>query len=400
MLQLSKRLDVIRPSLTLALNARVKERIENGVDVINLTLGEPDFSTPLWIQDAVTQALKEGMTRYTPTQGVLPLRKAIQKKFQKDYGLDYSVNMITIGAGTKQLIFNAMLATLNPGDEVIIPVPYWVSYPDIVQLCQGVPVFATCHAQNNFKLDVDELRYRITSRTKWLILNSPNNPSGSVYTKQELFDLAQVLVKYPHVHILCDDIYELLVFDDLPFHSLVKLEPRLHFRSLICNGVSKSYAMTGFRLGYAAGPEPIIQAMNLLQSQSTSNVCSLSQAAAIAALNGPQDFIKEWRLIYDERRHYLHQTINSIDGLEAFMPQGAFYLYVNCEKVLQKKAPNGAWITSDEELCAYFLETANVAVVGGAAFGLSPYFRLSYATPLETLKSGCMRIAHAISQLS
>lgn len=399
MITLAKRLKNLQPSPTLALNAAAQELKRAGVDIINFTLGEPDFDTPMWIQESVTKAMHDGITRYTSVDGLPELKNVIQKKFKRDYDIEYPLNMITIGAGTKQIIFNAMLATLNKGDEVIIPAPYWVSYPEIVKFCEGNPIIADGNPKNHYKIDADELRFRINSHTKWVILNSPNNPSGAVYTKQELFDIAQILVKNPHVYILCDDIYEYLTYDVSPFQSIVKIEPRLYYRTLVCNGISKSYAMTGFRLGYAAGPQDVIQAINLLHSQSTSSVCSLSQAAAIRALNEPPSFFDEWKNIFDDRRQFVHKAINDIVGLSCELPQGAFYMYVNCEKLIHMKTPEDMTLSNDEDVCTYLLKEANVAVVPGKVFGLSPYFRISYATSMDTLKEGCKRIQQAVSKL-
>ncbi len=399
MTELAKRMNTLKPSATFALNATAHNLKQSGVDVINLTLGEPDFAVPNWVQDAVIQGMKDGFTKYTAVDGLPPLKKAIQAKFQRDYGLEYAMQMITVGAGTKQIIFNVMLATLNAGDEVIIPVPYWVSYPDITRFCQGVPVFAETSAFNQFKITPDELRFRINDRTKWLILNSPNNPSGAVYTADELRALSEVLIKFPHVNILCDDIYELMTYDAATFHSLVKIEPRLYHRTLICNGVSKSHAMTGFRLGYAAGPQDLIHAINLIQSQSTSNVCSLSQVAAIAALEHDLDFFKEWKQTYDERRLAVMDGLEHIDGLTFIRPQGAFYVYIGCLALMHSTTPKGVKISSDVDLCTYLLEEAHVALIPGSAFGLSPYLRMSYTVCKDTLVEGCKRIKTAVEQL-
>ncbi|MDP5370258.1 MAG: pyridoxal phosphate-dependent aminotransferase, partial [Pseudomonadota bacterium] len=315
MFKLADRMNTIQPSPTLVLNAKAGELRAQGIDIVNLSTGEPDFDTPKWIQDAAIKAMQNGVTKYTPGDGLPALKAAIQKKLLRDYDLDYDLNMITVGAGGKQVIFNALMASVNPGDEVIIPAPYWVSYPEIVNFCGGIPILVTCPPEDNFKLTAEQLRYHITDRTRWLILNSPNNPTGVVYTREELRALSAVLMEFNHVNILSDDIYENLIYDDKKFVSIVRVEPRLKFRTLVVNGVSKSYAMTGWRLGFAAGPADLIKAITLLQSQSTSNACSISQAAAVEAFIGPQDFLDDWRHSFVERRDASLKAINEVAGL-------------------------------------------------------------------------------------
>ena len=399
MFDLADRMNTIQPSPTLVLNAKATELRAQGVDIINLSAGEPDFATPQWIQDAAIQAMQQGLTKYTPADGLPVLKEAIKRKLLRDYDLDYDLKMITVGAGGKQIIFNALMASVNPGDEVIIPAPYWVSYPEIVSFAGGIPVFVECLPENDFKLTADQLRSHITSRTRWLILNSPNNPTGAVYSRNDLRALSDVLMEFNHVNILSDDIYEHLTYDGETFASIVRVEPRLKFRTLIVNGVSKSYAMTGWRLGFGAGPVDLIRGINLLQSQSTSNACSISQGAAAAAFDGPQDFLNDWRRSFVERRDAAYKVISAIPGLTCVMPKGAFYHYVNCEKLLGAKTPDGTRLRFDKDICLYLLQHAKVMVVGGDAFGLSPYFRISYATSMENLMEGCRRIAEAVLAL-
>lgn len=399
MLVLSNRIQRIRPSATLALNAKAATMRAAGKPIINLTVGELDFNTPLWICDAATEAMRQGLTRYTPTDGMPALKKAIQTKLGKTYGLEYDLDEIMVSTGGKQVIFNALLATLNPEDEVIIPAPYWVSYPEIVALFGGVCRFIPCKQDNNFKLSPKDLEKAITPKTRWVILNTPSNPTGATYTKDELKVLAKILYSNPHVWILCDDIYENIVYDDTTFHSIVRIEPRLKFRTLIVNGVSKSYAMTGWRIGYGVGPSDLIQAMSMAQSQSTSNPCSIAQAASIAALNGPHAFLKEWREILQHRRNLALEKINSIEGLQCTKPTGAFYLYINCAKFMGARTQEGAVIETDTDLCQYILENAYVALVNGAAFGLSPYLRLSYTTDKSFLLEACQRLADVLGVL-
>ena len=399
MFSLADRLRSIQPSPTLALNARAAALKAEGIDVINLAAGEPDFETPGWIQESAIQAMKQGLTKYTAVDGIQPLKKAIQEKFRRDNDLEYTLDEITVANGGKQILFNAMMASLNTGDEVIIPAPYWVSYPDVVRMFGGVDVIVPCTEETGFKLTAEALRQAITKRTKWVILNSPSNPTGSVYSKQDLKSLADVLCHYPNIYILSDDIYEHLIYGDVPFYNIAQVEPHLKNQTLILNGVSKSYSMTGWRIGYGAGPQTLIRAMNLIQSQSTSNACSIAQGGAVMAINGPQEFLNDWRQIFAERRDKTLQALNQVSGLNCLTPDGAFYLYVNCQGVLGKQTPNGKILETDNQFCAYLLDAAKVTAVSGDAFGLSPYFRISYATSLELLQAACQRIQEAVAQL-
>ncbi len=396
---ISRRMAYIKPSPTLAVTARAKELKDLGHDVIDFGTGEPDFDTPQFIKDAAIRALEQGKTKYTSVGGILPLRKAIVEKFRRDNGIDYTPEQIIVGVGAKQVIFNAFLASLDPGDEVIIPAPYWVSYPDMAVLAEGVPVIVTCTLENHLKLTPQELEKAITPKTKWLVLNSPSNPTGMAYSRQELEALAAVLRRHPHVHVLSDDIYEHLVYDGFQFVTLAHVAPDLKERILTVNGVSKSYSMTGWRIGYGAGPNALIKAMTMVQSQSTSNPSSISQEAALAALEGPQEFMQEWVKTFAARRDQALQILNDTPGLSCLTPQGAFYLYPSGARLMGKITPSGTHLTNDTELAAYLLDTAGVAVVPGVAFGLSPYFRISYATTTPVLLEGCRRISDAIRGL-
>ncbi|MCX7338316.1 MAG: pyridoxal phosphate-dependent aminotransferase [Alphaproteobacteria bacterium] len=396
---LASRLSRIQPSPTLALNARALELKLQGIDVINLAAGEPDFDTPAWIREAATQAMNQGLTKYTAVDGMLSLKQAVQKKFLRDNSLDYALDEINVSNGGKQVIFNALFATLESYNEVIIPAPYWVSYPDMVHLCGGISRIVPCGEDVGFKLTPRALEAAITPQTKWLILNSPSNPTGAVYSADELKALAAVLRPHPDIYVMSDDIYEHLIYDDLSFTNIVQVEPRLKFRTLIVNGVSKAYSMTGWRIGYGAGPAKLIKAMNLIQSQSTSNACSIAQAAAVMALNGPQDFLADWRQSFQDRRDMTLDGINKIEGLTCLRPGGAFYLYVNCAGVLGKTAPDGRPIETDNDFCGYLLDKAQVTAVSGDAFGLSPYFRISYAISKEKLTEACARIEKAVKAL-
>lgn len=396
---LANRLALIHPSPTLAMMAKATELKAQGIDVIALSAGEPDFDTPISIQNAAIDAMHKGMTKYTPVDGIVALKKAIQEKFKKDNNISFDLSEIMASTGGKQVIFNALMASINPGDEVIIPAPYWVSYPDIVNLFGGIPKSIPCLEKNNFKMTPDQLDSAITKNTKWLILNSPSNPTGEVYTREELEALGSILKKHPHVYILSDDIYEYLVYDDIPFYTLLSVCPDLKDRVLIVNGVSKAYSMTGWRLGYGAGPKPLIKAMTMLQSQSTSNPSSITQAAAVEAIHGPQDFLDGWRKSFVKRRDLVWSAINNIPGLSCQKPNGAFYLYINCESLLGKKTPKGDVLATDNQLVTYLLEEGNVALVSGDAFGLSPYFRISYATSESVLEDACQRIKKAVEVL-
>lgn len=396
---IGKRLDAIKPSATLAVSQRALELKRQGVDVYSLSAGEPDFPTPEHIIEAAYQAMKDGKTRYTAVDGTPELKKAIRDKFLRENDLDYQMNEIMASTGGKQVIFNAFFASLNRGDEVIIPAPFWVSYPDIVELADGVPVILPTAKENHFKITADRLDKAINSRTKWLVINSPCNPTGSSYTEQELKQLAEVLLKHPHVYIMSDDIYEHILYTNEPFKTIAQVEPRLKDRVLTINGVSKSYSMTGWRLGFAGGPSSLIKAMVTIQSQSTSNPCSITQAATVAALNGSQKFLQEHQEEFRKRRDFVVSRVNSIQGLSCLMPEGAFYVFVECAGIIGKKTPEGTLIQTDLDFADYLISSANVAVVAGSPFGLSPYIRLSYATDMETLRICLDRIAKAVSVL-
>ena len=396
---IADRLKRIKPSMTVGINVKANALRAEGKDVLVLAAGEPDFDTPLNIRKAAVTAMEEGQTRYVPGKGTPALQKAIQSKFLKDNNLNYNLDEIIVGVGGKHIIYNAMMATINPEDEVIIPAPFWVSYPDIVLLAEGKPIIVPCPEDQNFKLTADQLEKSITDKTKWLMLNSPSNPTGSLYSKQELQKLADVLLKYPQVLIMSDDIYEKVIYDDLEFSTLASVEPRLRDRCLTLNGVSKSYCMTGWRLGYCGAPKEIIAAMNKIQSQSTTSTSSISMAASVEALNGTQDFIDEHNQAFVRRRDLVVNLLNQIDGLSCLTPQGAFYVYPSCAGVIGKVTPHGQKISNDEDFMSYLLESEGIAGVHGAAFGLSPYFRLSYATSDETLKDACSRIKRACEKL-
>jgi aspartate aminotransferase len=397
---LSTSLDRIKPSPTIAVTQKARELQAAGHDVIGLGAGEPDFDTPDFIKDAAIAAIRAGDTKYTAVDGTPALKQAVIGKFKRENGLTYTADQISVGTGAKQVLYNALLATLNLGDEVIVPAPYWVSYPDIVLLGGGTPVIVPCSAENGFKLQPDDLRRAITPRTKWLILNSPSNPTGAAYSEADLTALAAVLNEHPQVYILSDDIYEHLVFDGFRFATIASVAPELLSRTLTLNGVSKAYAMTGWRIGYGAGPAPLIKAMAKLQSQSTSNPSSVSQAAATAALNGPQDFLGVFRESFTARRNLVVERLNAIPGLSCRTPDGAFYVYPSCAGLMGKKTPGGRVLGSDSDVVAYLLEEALVAVVQGEAFGLSPFFRISYATATDLLEKACDRIARAVERLS
>ncbi|AUN29607.1 pyridoxal phosphate-dependent aminotransferase [Niveispirillum cyanobacteriorum] len=389
---LADRLSRIKPSPTIAVTSKARALKAAGRDVIGLGAGEPDFDTPENIRAAGIRAIENGQTRYTDVDGTPDLKKAICAKFARENGLTYTPDQVTVGVGGKQVLYNALMATLNPGDEVIIPAPYWVSYPDMVLLAEGTPVTVACPAENGFKLLPADLDAAITSKTKWLILNSPSNPTGAAYTADELKALGEVLLKHPHVYIMTDDMYEHLVYEDFKFTTIAQVVPALYDRTLTVNGVSKSYSMTGWRIGYAAGPKALIKAMGIIQSQSTSNPTSISQAAAVEALNGPQDFIKERAAVFQTRRDLVVSMLNQATGLNCPNPEGAFYVYPSCAGTIGKTAPTGKVIETDEDFASELLEAEGVAVVHGAAFGLSPFFRISYATSTEVLEEACTRI--------
>ena len=396
---IADRLKRIKPSMTVGINIKANALRAEGKDVLVLAAGEPDFDTPLNIRKAASEAMDSGQTRYVPGKGTPALQKSIQSKFLNDNNLKYDLDEIIVGVGGKHIIYNAMMATINPNDEVIIPAPFWVSYPDIVLLAEGKPVIVQCPESQNFKITADQLEKNITDKTKWLMLNSPSNPTGSVYSKHELKQLAEVLLEYPNVLVMSDDIYEKVIYDNLEFATIASVEPKLKDRCLTLNGVSKAYCMTGWRLGYCGASKEIIAAMNKIQSQSTTSTSSISMAAAVEALNGPQEFITNHNKAFVRRRDLVVNLLNNIDGLSCLTPQGAFYVYPSCEGVLGKETPEGKEISNDEDFMTYLLESEGIAGVHGAAFGLSPYFRLSYATSDEILKDACARIKRACEKL-
>ena len=396
---IADRLKRIKPSMTVGINIKANALRAEGKDVLVLAAGEPDFDTPLNIRNAASEAMDSGQTRYVPGKGTPALQKAIQSKFLNDNNLQYDLDEIIVGVGGKHIIYNAMMATINPNDEVIIPAPFWVSYPDIVLLAEGKPVIVQCPESQNFKITANQLEKNITDKTKWLMLNSPSNPTGSLYSKHELKQLAEVLLEYPNVLVMSDDIYEKVIYDNLEFATIASVEPKLKDRCLTLNGVSKAYCMTGWRLGYCGASKEIIAAMNKIQSQSTTSTSSISMAAAVEALNGPQEFITNHNKAFVRRRDLVVNLLNNIDGLSCLTPQGAFYVYPSCEGVLGKETPEGKEISNDEDFMTYLLESEGIAGVHGAAFGLSPYFRLSYATSDEILKDACARIKRACEKL-
>jgi aspartate aminotransferase len=382
----------VKPSATLAADAKARELKAAGKDVISLAAGEPDFDTPDNVKEAGIRAIRDGKTKYTNVDGIPELKAAICAKFSRENGLKYQPAQINVSPGGKAVIFNAMVASLNPGDEVLIPTPYWVSYPDMVLLAGGTPRFVPTSAATDFKVQAADLEAAITPKTRWIILNSPSNPSGAAYAKSELRAIADVLVRHPQVWILTDDMYEHLVFGDFEFWTIAQLEPALYERTLTMNGVSKAYAMTGWRIGYAGGPEPLIKAMAKVMSQTTSNPSSISQWAAVEALNGPQDFIRPNARLFEERRDLVVSMLNQARGIRCPTPEGAFYVYPSVEGLIGKTAPSGKPLGSDEDFAVELLETEGVSVVFGAAFGLSPHFRISYATSNAVLEDACGRI--------
>ena len=397
---LSDALGRIKPSATIAATQKARALKAAGRDVIGLGAGEPDFETPANIREAAKAAIDRGETRYTDVDGTAVLKQAIIAKFKRENGLDYKPEQISVGTGGKQVLFNALLATVNPGDEVIIPAPYWVSYPDIVNFAGGTPVFVTGSAEDGFKLRAETLEKAITPKTKWVILNSPSNPSGAAYTRDELKALTDVLVRHPHVWILTDDMYEHLVYDNFVFTTPAQIEPALYERTLTMNGVSKAYCMTGWRIGYAGGPQSLIKAMSNLQSQSTSNPSSISQAAAVEALNGPQDFIPKNNQVFKQRRDLVVSLLNQAKGIRCPKPEGAFYVYPSCAGTIGRTSKGGVKINNDLDFCNALLEERGVAVVFGQAFGLAPHFRISYATSTEALKDACTRIQEFCADLT
>jgi aspartate aminotransferase len=397
---IAERLSRIKPSPTIAVTQKARELKAAGRDVIGLGAGEPDFDTPDNIKDAAIKAIKDGDTKYTAVDGTPALKEAIVEKFKRENGLDYSTAEVTVGTGGKQVLYNAFQATLNPGDEVIVPAPFWVSYPDMVLLAEGEPVAVPCPQNNNFKLRPEDLEAAITKKTRWLILNSPSNPTGAAYSREEMEALAEVLKKHENVWVLTDDIYEHLVYDGFEFTTMAQVSPELKARTLTMNGVSKAYCMTGWRIGFAAGPAELIKAMAKVQSQSTSNPSSISQAAAVEALNGPQDFIAEHNEVFKQRRDLVVDALNKIEGLSCPRPEGAFYVYPSCAGCIGKTTPDGKKINSDGDFVTYLLEAEGVAAVQGEAFGLSPHFRISYATATEALEEACVRIKRACEALT
>ncbi len=390
----------IKPSPTIAVTTKAAELRAAGRDVVGLGAGEPDFDTPDHIKAAAKTAMDEGKTKYTAVDGIPELKKAICAKFKRDNNLEYEPSQVTVSGGGKQVIYNALIASVNPGDEVLIPTPYWVSYPDMVLLAGGEPVFIPTTAENNFKMRAADLEAAITPKTKWLIFNSPSNPSGAGYTADELKELTDVLLKHPHVWVMTDDMYEHLVYDDFKFATPAEVEPKLYDRCLTMNGVSKAYAMTGWRIGYAAGPQELIKAMAKVQSQSTSNPCSISQWASVEALNGPQEFLKDWAKVFEGRRDMVVDMLNATEGIFCPKPEGAFYVYPSIEGCIGKKTPSGKVIENDLDFVSELLEAEGVAVVHGDAFGLSPHFRASYATSTEDLTKACERIQKFCASLT
>jgi aspartate aminotransferase len=390
----------VKPSATMAADAKARELRAQGRNVISLAAGEPDFDTPDNIKDAAIKAIRDGKTKYTNVDGIPELKEAICAKFARENGLTYKPSQINVSPGGKPVIFNALMATLNPGDEVVIPAPYWVSYPDMAALAGGTPVPVMTTAENGFKLQPADLEAAITPRTRWLILNSPSNPSGAAYTKAELRAVADVLLRHPQVWILTDDMYEHLVYGDFEFFTIAQVEPALYERTLTMNGVSKAYAMTGWRIGYAGGPEPLIKAMAKVESQTTSNPCSISQWAAVEALNGSQAFIKPNAKKFEERRDLVVSMLNQANGIHCPTPEGAFYVYPSIAGLIGKTSPSGAKIETDEDFAVELLEREGVALVFGAAFGLSPFFRISYATSNENLEEACRRIQRFCGELT
>ena len=396
---IASRLKRIKPSMTVGINVKANALRAEGKDVLVLAAGEPDFDTPANIRKAAFDAMENGQTRYVPGKGTPALQKAIQSKFSRDNNLKYALDEIIVGVGGKHIIYNAMMATLNPDDEVIIPAPFLVSYPDIVLLAEGKPVIVECPESQNFKITANQLEKNITEKTKWLMLNSPSNPTGAVYSTSELKELAEVLLKYPQVLIMSDDIYEKIIYDNLEFSTLASIEPKLKERCLTLNGVSKAYCMTGWRLGYCGASKEIIAAMNKIQSQSNTSTSSISMAAAVEALEGSQDFIKDHNEAFVRRRDMVVSSLNQIEGINCLTPEGAFYVYPSCKGVIGKQTPGGNKISNDEDFMNYLLESEGIAGVHGAAFGLSPYFRLSYATSDEVLTDACSRIKRACEKL-
>ena len=399
MVELSDSIKRIKPSATIAVTQKARELKAAGKDIIGLGAGEPDFDTPENIKKAAIQAINNGDTKYTAVDGTPELKNAIKEKFKRENNIDYELNEISVGTGGKQIIFNAFAVSLNVSDEVIIPAPYWVTYPDVVNYFHGTPIFVQCGEESGFKITPQQLENTINQSTKWFILNSPSNPTGSCYTKNELLELARVLKKHPHVNIMTDDLYEHLIYDDNEFHTFASIAPELKDRILTLNGVSKAYAMTGWRIGYAGGNADLIKAMGKLQSQSTSNPTSISQAAAVEALNGDNSFITERANVFRGRRDFLIKELNSMNGITCRIPEGAFYVFPSCKELIGKVDQSNNKISNDEEFTSSLLENAGVAVVQGSAFGLEGYFRISYATSDENLENACVRMREFLNKL-
>lgn len=396
---LAEALSRVKPSATIAAAQKARDLKAAGKDVISLSAGEPDFDTPDNVKNAAIEAIRRGETKYPPVAGIPELRKAIAAKFKRENGLDYKPEQTIVATGGKQILFNALMATLNPGDEVIIAAPYWVSYPEMVLLTGGKPVFAETHFEDRFKLRPEVLEAAITPKTKWFVFNSPSNPSGAAYSHDELKTLTDVLVRHPHVHILTDDMYEHLTYGDFVYTTPAQVEPALYDRTLTMNGVSKAYAMTGWRIGYAAGPLPLVKAMDMVQGQQTSGACSIAQWAAVEALNGSQDFVRKNKKIFENRRNLIVSLLNRARGISCPVPEGAFYVYPSCTELIGKKTPDGKIIAADEDFANSLLEAEGVAVVHGSAFGLGPNFRISYAASEKMLEEAGTRIQRFCASL-
>ena len=397
---LADALSRVKPSATIAATQKARDLKAQGRDIISLSVGEPDFDTPDNIKRAAIAAIEKGETKYPPVAGIVPLREAICGKFKRENHLDYKPSQVIVGTGGKQILFNAFMATMNPGDEVIITAPYWVSYPEMVLLCGGTPVVVDTKMEQGFKLQPDALERAITPKTKWVVLNSPSNPSGAAYTHAEMKAVTDVLLRHPHVWLLPDDMYEHLTYGDFMFVTPAEVEPKLYERTLTMNGVSKAYAMTGWRIGYAAGPEPLIKAMDMIQGQQTSGACTIAQWAAVEALNGPQDFVQRSKKVFEERRDLVVSMLNQAKGLSCPSPEGAFYVFPSCAKAIGRKTPEGRVIETDTDFVSALLETEGVAVVQGSAFGTGPNFRVSYATSNDVLERACVKIQRFCASLN
>ena len=397
---IAERMSLIKPSPTMAVTKMAAEMKAAGQDIIGLGAGEPDFDTPDHIKNAAIEAIKNGETKYTAVDGTPALKKAIAKKFYKDNSIKYNIDEIIVSVGGKQVLYNALMSSINPGDEVIIPSPFWVSYPDMVSLAGGVPIIVEGKEKNNFKIQPEDIRDKISTKTKWIIINSPSNPTGSSYSAEELRDIGNLLLEYENIFVMSDDIYEKIIYDDFKFFSLAEVVPELKDRILTVNGVSKAYAMTGWRIGYAGGPKHLITAMSKLQSQSTSNPSSISQAAALAALEGPEEFLLERNERFKTRRDMVVKMLNECNGLSCIKPSGAFYVYPSCSGIIGKSSKEGKLIENSIDFSSYLLESVGVAVVPGSAFGADPFFRISYATSDSILEEACNRIKKACEQLS